>query len=220
MLPSTLGRVSEASNSRWKRPRADARTFVVLALLAAVPGGAHGEKKAGAPLDKPSVAGIGTPAIPDAYKMNMLVRTTLIALSQANQTGNYSVLRDLGSPEFQAMNTDANLAMNFAALRSRNLDLSPVIFFDPKLLRAPALQPNGILRLTGFLDTKPERVLFDLGFQSVEGQWRLAAIVVDIKPPTTEPAKPPTQSGNAAGPKNAPSSKAKPAKSSAPAAAN
>ena len=36
-------------------------------------------------------------AMPDAYKLNMLIRTTLIALSQANQTGNYSVLRDLGT---------------------------------------------------------------------------------------------------------------------------
>ena len=38
--------------------------------------------------------------------------------------------------------------------------------------------------MTGFLDTKPERLLFDMGFQPVEGQWRLSAIVVDIKAPT------------------------------------
>lgn len=157
------------------------------------------------------------PTIPDQYKLNMLIRTTLIALSQANQTGNYSVLRDLGTPQFQAVNSDARLAEIFAGLRQRNLDLSPVLFFEPKLIRAPTVQDNGILRMTGFLDTKPERVLFDMGFESVEGQWRLSAIVVDIKAPTTETAEPAAPSSEDAAAKAAPKTKAKPAKSPAPA---
>lgn len=140
-------------------------------------------------------------AIPDEYKLNMLIRTTLIALSQANQTGNYSVLRDLGTPQFQAMNTDARLVEIFAGLRQRNLDLSPVVFFDPKLIRPPALQANGVLRMTGFIDSKPERVLFDMGFQSVQGQWRLAAIVVDMKPAPPAPAQPNTAQPPAMTPK-------------------
>jgi hypothetical protein len=127
--------------------------------------------------------------VPDPYKINMLIRTTLIALNQANQTGNYSVLRDLGTPQFQAMNTDARLAEIFSDLRKRNLDLSPVLFFNPTLARNPAVQDNGILRMTGFLDTKPQRVLFDMGFQWVDGDWRLAAIVVDIKAPKAEPGR-------------------------------
>jgi hypothetical protein len=100
--------------------------------------------------------------MPDAYKLNMLIRTTLIALNQANQTGNYSVLRDLGTPQFQAINTDAKLAEIFAALRNRKLDLSPLLFFDPKLIREPAVQ-SGLLRLTGYIPTDPERILFDMG---------------------------------------------------------
>jgi hypothetical protein len=39
----------------------------------------------------------------------ILIRQTLLALDQANKTGNYTVLRDLGSPDFQA-NTAAGLA--------------------------------------------------------------------------------------------------------------
>lgn len=148
--------------------------------FASVPGFAA-EKEAGAPPKAPIVGGSPS-AVPDAFKLNMLIRTTLIALSQANQTGNYSVLRDLGTPQFQAMNTDARLAEIFAGLRSRNLDLSPVIFFDPKLVREPAIQPGGLLRLTGFIPTEPQRILFDLGFESVADQWRLSAIVIDVQP--------------------------------------
>ena len=125
-------------------------------------------------------------ALPDAYKLNMLIRTTLIALSQANQTGNYSVLRDLGTPQFQATNSDARLGEIFAGLRQRNLDFSPIIFFDPKLIRPAAIQPDGMLRVTGYIDTRPERVLFDMGFELVQKQWRLSAIIVDMNAPAAE----------------------------------
>jgi hypothetical protein len=152
--------------------------------LASARQAAHAEKKDAA-ATPPAQGATGTPAsagIPDAYKLNILIRTSLIALNQANQTGNYSVLRDLGTPNFQAMNTDARLTEIFAALRSRNLDLSPVIFFDPKLVREPAVQPSGLLRLTGYIPTSPERILFDMGFERVGEQWRLSAIVIDVQP--------------------------------------
>jgi hypothetical protein len=127
-------------------------------------------------------------SVPDAYKLNLLIRTTIIALNQANMTGNYSVLRDLGTPRFQGVNTDASLAEIFSGVRKRNLDLSPILFFDPKLIRDPIVQPNGILRLTGFIPTTPERLLFDMGFEFVADRWRLSAIVIDIQPAPTGPA--------------------------------
>ena len=42
------------------------------------------------------------PARIDRNGVLILVRSTLIALDQANKTGNYTVLRDLGAPAFQA----------------------------------------------------------------------------------------------------------------------
>lgn len=121
------------------------------------------------------------PAVPDPYKLNLLIRTTVIALNQANMTGNYSVLRDLAAPGFQSVNSPARLAEIFASLRKRNLDLSPVMFFDPKLVRPPIIQPNGLLRLSGFFNTRPEQVHFDLAFQFVNGQWRLFGISLETK---------------------------------------
>ena len=158
-----------------------------LALVAASLQGALAEKSPQAGQKGPlTVVAPTDTAMPDAYKLNILIRTTLIALSQANQTGNYSVLRDLGTPQFQAMNSDARLGEIFAGLRQRNLDFSPIIFFDPKLIRPAAIQPGGMLRLTGYIDTRPERVLFDMGFELVQTQWRLSAIVVDMNVPAAE----------------------------------
>lgn len=152
-----------------------------LFVFAADPG-ACAEKEPGPTSRKGPSAAASSPAIPDGYKLNILIRTTLIALNQANQTGNYSVLRDLGTPQFQAMNTDTRLGEIFAALRSRNLDLSPVVFFDPKLVREPMLQAGGLLRLTGFVPTEPQRILFDMGFERIGDQWRVSAIVIDVQP--------------------------------------
>jgi hypothetical protein len=36
--------------------------------------------------------------MPDAEKIVLLVRTTLITLNDALQTGNFTVLRDIGAP--------------------------------------------------------------------------------------------------------------------------
>jgi hypothetical protein len=45
--------------------------------------------------------------VPPAEVLLVLIRTTLLALNQAVQTGNFTVLRDLGSPDLQAANSPA-----------------------------------------------------------------------------------------------------------------
>ncbi|MFZ2159602.1 MAG: hypothetical protein WAV72_26250, partial [Bradyrhizobium sp.] len=61
------------------------------------------------------------PAQIDRNGVLVLVRSALLALDQANKTGNYTVLRDLGAPAFQ-VNTAARLAEIFAKQRNDNLD--------------------------------------------------------------------------------------------------
>ncbi|MCL4768511.1 MAG: hypothetical protein KJZ80_20025 [Hyphomicrobiaceae bacterium] len=195
-----------------RRLRFVVRGPVMLAAIAAACGASAAEPGATAVPIPPPAIGEPARAIPDPYKLNMLIRTTLIALNQANQTGNYSVLRDLGTPQFQTTNNDARLAEIFTGLRRRNLDLSPILFFDPKLVREPSTDAGGTVRVTGFIPTSPERVLFDMGFEPVGGQWRLSAIVIDMqRPPAAPIAQPPGKSGS---PKESPNPK--PAKAASP----
>ena len=133
------------------------------------------------------------PKLPDGFKLNLLIRGTIIAVSQANQTGNYTVLRGLASPNFQKGNSKEKLAKIFAGLRKRNLDLTPIMFFDPKLLAAPKIDANGMLRLTGFIPTKPQQVIFDLAYESVKGKWRLFGIAIDVRRPGRPKQKPGAQ---------------------------
>jgi len=156
-------------------------------------------------------ATVQQPTLPDAYKMDMLIRTTLIALSQANLTGNYTVLRDLGSPSFQSANTAARLAEAFTDLRQRKLDFAPILFFSPKLVRQPGIDTAGRLRLTGFLDTQPERINFDLMFEQGGGEWRLFGLAVQMQPAPSPTAS--TDQKNAPAPKERAATKtASPAK--------
>src|ERR1700681_4964454 len=102
----------------------------------------------------------------------ILIRSALIALDQGNKTGNYTVLRDLGAPGFQA-NTAARLAEIFVALRRDNIDLSGVAVLDPQLTLLPQVEPNGMLRMAGFFPSVPTQVNFELIYAPVNGQWRL-----------------------------------------------
>jgi|SRR5688572_7576292 len=150
------------------------------------------------------------PTMPDAFKLNLLIRSAIIALNQANKTGNYTVLQDLSAPAFRAANDSTRLAQIFANLRARNLDLTPVLFFTPKLVQQPQFNQQGILRLAGYFPTDPERVNFDLYFQLDNGDWKIFGIGVSLAPndqTAALPAQPdkasPTGPPQAAGPPKA-----------------
>lgn len=189
-----------------------AGSAAIAVLLLAPPGPAVAQAPPQQRADQPS--DVRGSALPDPYKLNMLIRTTLIALSQANVTGNYTVLRDLGSPAFQAANSAARLTEAFTDLRRRRLDFSPILFFDPKLVRQPALDEAGRLRLRGFIETRPEQINFDMLFENVGGDWRLFGLAVQMQPApaATAPKPPPAESGSAPARNGRASGEAPPAK--------
>jgi hypothetical protein len=118
------------------------------------------------------------PEVPDPTALTVLIRNTMGALNDANLSGNYTVFRDLGSPEFRKANTSARLAVIFAPLRARKLNLGPIVLFTPKLAKPAAIDDKEVLRLTGFFPTQPLRVNFNLGYQNIEGAWQLFDISI------------------------------------------
>ena len=120
-----------------------------------------------------------------------LVRSTLLTLNDANLSGNYTVLRDLAAPDFQARNTAADLAQTFSDLRRRNFDLYGAALLAPQLTVVPALDQSGMLHLAGYIPTRPQQINFDLVFQVVGNRWRLYSI--SIATPEAAPAQPQAQ---------------------------
>ena len=117
-------------------------------------------------------------AMPPADAMLGLIRTTVIALNQANQTGNYTVLRDLSAPDFRNANDASRLSLIFQVLREKAIDFTPLLQISPEVSDAPAITEQGLLRLVGFFPTEPLRVNFDMSFQAFQGRWRPYAISV------------------------------------------
>jgi hypothetical protein len=138
---------------------------------------------------KPAVAQEPKPAQIDRNGVIILIRSSLIALDQANKTGNYTVLRDLGAPNFQATNTAARLGDIFAGLRRDKVDLSGVAALDPQLTLLPQIEPNGLMHMTGFFPSVPAQVRFELAYAPVDGQWKLFGISVGLG--QSGPAAPP-----------------------------
>jgi hypothetical protein len=125
------------------------------------------------PQRQPHPAGI------DRNGVIILVKSALMALDQANKTGNYTVLRDLGSPGFQA-NTAARLAEIFASNRAQQLDFSGVLVLEPQLTLLPQVEPSGMLHMAGFFPSVPKQLNFEMLWQPVNRQWRLFGLSVHL----------------------------------------
>lgn len=127
--------------------------------------------------------------MPDAEKIVLLVRNTLITLNDALQTGNFTVLRDRAAPGFRDANSAAKLGQAFSDLASRGIDLSPVSVATPQLTENPTLdQKQGMLRLKGYFSLHPTPVAFEMLYQSVDGRWRLFGL--SVQPASAAPKAP------------------------------
>lgn len=157
--------------------RAPAPLIVAFMLTAAGPVLAQGQARrqqqapARPPAQRPAL-----PA-PDASSSLKLLWSTMAAVDQANKTGNYSVLRDLGSAGFQANNNAANLAGVFAQIRDRRVDLSDTLLVVPVFEIPPTVDGSGLLRMRGSFAMRPVGVNFDLLYQWDQG-WRLHGVSV------------------------------------------
>lgn len=137
---------------------------------------AQQQKKAQRPAKQTEQA---KPANIDKNGVLILVKAAMLALDQANKTGNYTVLRDLGSPNFQA-NTAARLAEIFAPQRAQVIDLSGVIVLEPQLTLLPQIEPTGMLHMAGFFPSVPTQVNFEMLWEPVNREWRLFGLSVNL----------------------------------------
>jgi hypothetical protein len=184
------------SNKSREMPAPVRRLTMILVLGASASVFAQGIASAKPPQPAASPAPAATPAakptgpsVPSQDQALYLVRATLLTLNDANRSGNYTVLRDLAAPEFQAKNTAADLSQSFSDLRHRNFDLFAAALLTPTFTKPAALDATNRLHLTGFFPTRPLQINFDLMFEVVNGQWRLFGISVatpDVNRPQSQ----------------------------------
>ena len=136
-------------------------------------------------------------AMPGGERIVLLVRSALLTLNDAVQTGNFTVLRDVAAPGFREANSAAKLSQAFADLAQRAIDLSVVAVLAPQLAEAPTIDAKtNLLRIKGTLPGKPVQIDFDLLFQPVAGRWRLFGL--SVQPKEAAQARVPNPPGPAA----------------------
>lgn len=139
------------------------------------------------------------PVLPDTNKVALLVRTTLLTLNDAVQTGNFTVLRDRAAPAFASANSAAQLSKIFDNLAQSKFDLSLVSIVAPQLYHKPNFDEHGHLHLFGVFPGSPIQIEFDLKFKPVATQWRL--ISISVMPQHSQPVakkESPTNNGQKA----------------------
>ena len=124
----------------------------------------------------------GSVPTPDERTALKLLWSTMAAIDQANRTGNYSVLRDLGSTGFQSQNNPATLGEVFAEVRTRRLDLAETFLVTPVGEIAPRMIDPRTMRMRGRFPMRPTAIAFDLIF-TWEGGWRLHGVAVQPQAP-------------------------------------
>lgn len=117
-------------------------------------------------------------SVPDENTLARLVWATMVALDNANRTNNYSVLNNLGTPNFQRSNSAQRLSEIFTELRRNRVDIGRTILSSPNYYIPPEILSDGSLRLRGGFDFRPKSVRFDLIYKRVNGGWQLNAISV------------------------------------------
>lgn len=96
----------------------------------------------------------------EPYIVEKFVKYVVVAVDQANQTGNYTVLHGMGSDLFKKT-SPAELFKSFEGMRKSRFDLSSVLLYKPRLSSKPELV-NGVLRATGYFPTEPLKINFDI----------------------------------------------------------
>ena len=170
-------------------PRAPARLLVVCMITVALIQPAFAQRRpapapapAPAQAPPPRAAPVPSPVpVPDQRTSLKLLWSMMAAVDQANRTGNYSVLRDLGSTGFQTNNNPATLAGVFAGLRGRNVDLADTLTVNPVWEIAPTMTRAGGLRMRGSFPLRPAAIAFDLIFAWERGEWRLDGVAVQAR---------------------------------------
>lgn len=177
---------------RFSVSRSQLAAAIVLAAAVMSPRVSAGQDAAEAPKKAKAKPAAATPAqaqMPDGSQLLLLIRTTLLALSDAEQTGNFTVLRDLGAPGFREANPANKLGQTFASIGAQGVDLSAVAVIAPKLTGTPSIDPKTqMLRKKGFFPGEPVQINFELLFQPVAGRWRIFGMAVNPGPSATAAA--------------------------------
>jgi hypothetical protein len=119
--------------------------------------------------------------LPTVQSQEILIKTALLTLNDADVTGNYVVLHAKLSKPFREQFTADQLKNGFKSMVEQKADWALIAAMPPVATAEAAIDERGWLILRGYFDTKPSRLNYDLAFVPSEGQWKPIKLAVDLK---------------------------------------
>ena len=134
-----------------------------------------------------ALVSLATPAraentVPNAQLQEILIKTSLLTLNDANITGNYTVLHAKLAKPFRDQFSPEKLKQAFKSLADQKLDYGLIAARPPVASVQATIDSRGALLLRGYFDTRPSCLTYDLDFIPSEGEWKPIKLNVDVKP--------------------------------------
>jgi hypothetical protein len=122
--------------------------------------------------------------VPSPHLQEILIKTALLTLNDANITGNYTVLHAKLSKPFREQFTPDRLRQIFKSFADQKSDWGLISAQSPIPTAAAVIDRRGALLLRGFFDTRPSRLTYELDFLPSEGEWKPSKLNISVKPPS------------------------------------
>lgn len=122
--------------------------------------------------------------VPNAVSQEVLIKTSLLTLNDANLTGNYTVLHAKLAKPFREQFSPDRLKQVFKTFADQKADWGLIAAKTPMPTVETAIDKRGALLLRGYFDTRPSRLTYELDFLPSEGEWKPIMLHVKVKPPT------------------------------------
>ncbi len=121
--------------------------------------------------------------LPTAKVEEVMVKTSLLTLNDANLTGNYDVLYARMAKPFRERFSADTLKQAFQSFAGHHIDAIAGMAIVTS--EDPTIDEKGALQLRGYFDTTPSRLSYELDYVVSEGEWKLIAIDVKVKSVST-----------------------------------
>jgi hypothetical protein len=127
--------------------------------------------------------------VPSTFIQEVMIKTYLLTLNDANITGDYDVLHARLAKPFREQFDAARLKKIFKSFHDKKIDFGLIAAKTPVASAETKIDNRGALIMRGYFDTTPSRLLYELDFIPSEGEWKPIKINVHVKPVTDKPAE-------------------------------
>jgi hypothetical protein len=120
--------------------------------------------------------------MPGAQLQEILIKTSLLTLNDANITGNYAVLHAKLAKPFRDQFSPDKLKQIFKPFADQKLDYGLIAARPPVASTASVIDKRGALVTRGYFDTRPSRLTYEIDFLPSEGEWKPIKLNINVKP--------------------------------------